>query len=285
MSFVGDFFGGGDTLDFLAGGKADVFDLFGRQAGQTAEDAAAQQEEAFGQGISEQRRQFDLLFGLTQPSIEAGNLARDQQMALLGLLGPEAQANAQAQIEVSPGQKFIRDRQERSLLRNSAATGGLGGGNVRTALQQQAAGFAQQDLENQFNRLSSLTGGAQTGTQQIGQFGGNAVNQITSLLGQQGAANAAGQFGQQQAQAQGVNNAIGIGGALATFFSDSRLKDSINEVGKFGVLNVYTWIWKTTGEADIGFIAEDVREHFPDIVEEHNGFLRVNYEAAIERAA
>lgn len=50
---------------------------------------------------------------------------------------------------VTPGQEFIRERQRQALLRSAGAIGGLGGGRVRTALQQQAAGFAQQDIQFQ----------------------------------------------------------------------------------------------------------------------------------------
>lgn len=157
MGFISDFFGDGDLIDIVAGGQADVADLFGRKGKKAADEAAAIQEEALGAGITEQRRQFDLLFGLSEPAIEAGDLARQQQLALLGLLGPEAQAQANTQFAESPGQQFIRERQQRALLRNQGAIGGLGGGNVRTALQEQAAGFAAQDQQNQFNRLSSLT--------------------------------------------------------------------------------------------------------------------------------
>ncbi len=284
MGFVSDFFGDGEAADVLAGGEGDFLDLWGRRAGREAREAAEVQEEQFGQGIAEQRRQFDLLYDLSRPSIEAGDLARQQQLALLGLLGPEAQQQAQSEVEESPAQKFIRDRQQRALLRNASAIGGLGGGNVRSALQEQAAGFAMQDAENQFNRLASLTGGAQVGVGNVGQFGGQATNAITNLLGQQGNAIASGIFGQQQARQQGTNNALAIGGALAAAFSDERLKDNVRKIGKMGDLNIYEWEWKSTGKTDRGFIAQEVKEKHPELVEEHNGFLKVNYEKVMEVA-
>ncbi len=41
--------------------------------------------DASSSSTAEQRRQFDIATGLTQPSIDAGNSARDQLMRLLGL--------------------------------------------------------------------------------------------------------------------------------------------------------------------------------------------------------
>jgi hypothetical protein len=251
-----------------------------RNARRASERAAAQQQAAAQGGIDVQSEQFNRILELLGPSIEGGDLARQQQLGLLGLLGPEAQQAAQDQFSESPGQQFIRERQQRALTRNQAAIGGLGGGNIRTALQEQAAGFAQQDFGNQFNRLSALSGAGQTAATNIGQFGQQSAGNIGNLLGQFGQAGAAGIFGQAQARNQLVSNLSAIGAS----FSDSRLKKNINKIGKIGCLNVYEWTWKTTGLDDVGFLAEEVKQEFPDLVEEHNGFLRVHYNEVLEAA-
>jgi len=264
MSFIGDAIGG----------------LFG--GGGAAQDAARIQQQGSDRAIDVQSDQFQQILGLLGPSMEAGDTARQQQLALLGLLGPEAQAAANTQFSDSPGQQFIRERQQRALTRNQAAMGGLGGGNIQTALQQQAAGFAAQDFGNQFNRLSGLSGAGQTAATNLGQFGQQSAANTGNLITQGAQAGAAGVLGQQQANAGLFGNLLGAG---AAFFSDSKLKEDITKIGKIGVLNVYEWKWKTTGLEDVGFIAEEVKQHFPDLVEEHNGFLRVDYNQAIERAA
>ena len=260
----------------------DPFDLTGQDAADEARYAAWDQTSALQGGIDVQNDQFQQILALLGPSMEAGDTARQQQLALLGLLGPEAQAAANTQFSESPGQQFIRERQQRALTRNQAAMGGLGGGNIQTALQEQAAGFAAQDFNNQFNRLSGLSGAGQNAVTNIGQFGQATAGNVANLMNQQGQATAAGTLGAQQARSQGAGNLLSLG---AAFFSDSKLKENINKIGKIGVLNVYEWKWKTTGLDDVGFIAEEVKEHFPDIVEEHNGFLRVDYNQAIEAAA
>lgn len=159
----------------------------------------------------------------------------------------QRQEQAFAAFNESPGQRFIRDRQERSLLRNASAIGGLGGGNVRTALQEQAAGFAQQDFQNQLDRLSQLsrsgqqaaTTGAQFGLgtggdianlqQQIGQVRGQgilgeAAGLAGGLTGEAGAVRdiaaiqAAGTLGKQQSQAALTGQILGLGGTIAGSF-------------------------------------------------------------------
>lgn len=98
------------------------------------------------------------------PFTQPGQQAAQQQAALSGALGPEAQATAFQQFQDSPGQAFLRDRGERAVLRNAAAIGGLGGGNVRRELVEFGQGLAAQDFQNQFDRLGQVAGrGLQSG--------------------------------------------------------------------------------------------------------------------------
>ncbi len=250
--------------------------------------AAEFQESAAQAGIDIQGEQFQRILQLLGGTAEGGDLARQQQLALLGLLGPEAQEAAQAQFKESPGQQFIRERQQRALVRNQGAIGQLGGGNIQTALQEQAAGFAQQDFASQFSRLGGLAEAGQQAATDIGQFGLAEATNIGELLGVQGRAAAAGTLGRAAARAEFTDDVTSgltsASGSIGSLFSDSKLKDNIIKIGKIGCLNVYEWTWKTTGLDDVGFIAEEVREHFPDLVEEHNGFLRVNYNQVMEVA-
>jgi hypothetical protein len=166
------------------------------------------------------RRQREQL----EPFAQAGVGALQQQQALLGLGTPEQQAAARASLTESAGQKFIRERAERSLLRNQAAIGGIGGGNVRSALVQQGAGFAAQIEADQFRRLSQLATGGQAAATNIGQGAlttGANVGQTQFQAGQltgAGAINTAarqGQFGQTAASNIG-NLAVAGGQARAT---------------------------------------------------------------------
>lgn len=143
------------------------------------------------------------------PYMQAGRGAVDLQAALSGAMGQQAQADAYANYNQSPGQRYLQQEAERSLLRNQAAIGGLGGGNVRRALQEQAIGLAQQDFGNAFNRLGSLSGQGLAATGARGQLAGQlaALNQQGSIAqgnlyaqGGLAAAQLAQQTGQDMAQ-------------------------------------------------------------------------------------
>jgi hypothetical protein len=204
-----------------------VDDITGTEAaGRSAKDAAGLQSVASikaSEGLSEAslgagqlqvdantaaenelRRQFQATRGQLTPFRNAAIPALQEQQALLGLSDEVSQQQAFANLQESPGQRFIREKQQRALLRNSAAIGGLGGGNVRTALQQQAAGFAQQDLENRFARLGQLTGQGLNATTNIGQFGAQSSGGIANLLQQSGQAKASGLMNSGQAIARGI---------------------------------------------------------------------------------
>lgn len=194
----------------IAGGSL----ISGALGAKSASDASKAQRQAAEAGIAEQARQFDITQEQLAPFREAGVSALEQQQALLGLSGPEAQAALFDQLVESPGQRFLRERQEKALLRNAAAVGGLGGGNVLTALQEQAAGFAQQDLQNQFARLGQLAGQGQATAVQLGQFGANRASNVANLLGQAGQARASGILGRNQAIQSGLSGLTSAIGAL-----------------------------------------------------------------------
>ena len=199
---VGGFFLGGGTAGAQLG--AILGSSFG--ASQAAGKAAEAQAEAAQAAIWAQRHQFNVTRRDLRPFREAGVLALGQQQSLLGMGTPEEQQQAFAAFTDSPGQQFLRNQQERALLRNSSAIGGLGGGNVRTALQEQAFGRAQTDFGNQFNRLASLSGTGQTAATSLGQFGSQSAGNIANLQAAGGEARASGILGQQQARAGAVQD-------------------------------------------------------------------------------
>jgi len=193
-----------------------VDDVTGVEGAQKAARKAGDlQAQAAFAGIDEQRRQFDVTQQNLQPFQEAGVSALAQQQALLGLSGAEAQQQAFNQFTESPGQRFLRERQEKALLRNASAIGGLGGGNVRTALQEQAAGIAQQDFQNQFGRLGQLAGQGQSAVTNIGQFGAQTAGNIANLGQTAAEARASGLLGAAQANTQFTNQLLQLGGQAA----------------------------------------------------------------------
>jgi len=181
----------------------------------SAGKSAAAGERASEAGIEEQRRQFDVTQANLQPFQEAGTAALTQQQALLGLSGDEAQQAAFTSIQESPGQKFIRERQQRSLVRGAAATGQRLGGNVLTALQEQGTGFAIQDIESQFGRLGQLAGQGQAATTSLGQFGAQSAGNIQQGLQQAGQARQTGILNQNAAFQQTLGGLANVAGQFA----------------------------------------------------------------------
>lgn len=197
-----------------------VEDITGQEAAaQAAQQAGTLQQQAAlaaEQGI---QQRFETTQEMIRPQVEAGDIAREQQLQLLGLRGAEEQATAFGGLQESPSQRFLRERGQRELLQNAAAIGGLDGGNVREALVQRGVGFAQQDLENQLARLSGLSGAGQVATTNIGQLGAGAAQQA-GQFGQAGAAaQASGILGAQQAAAQGTQQVLQLGGAAIGAFT------------------------------------------------------------------
>jgi hypothetical protein len=125
-----------------------------------------------------------------QPYSSAGRSALGVEAALSGALGPEAQQEAINNYIESPGQEFLRGRMEQSLLRNASATGGLGGGRVLTALQEQAMGIAstqqQQHLEN-LRSLAQRGQQADTGAAEINMSAASQLAGLAERLGVRGA--------------------------------------------------------------------------------------------------
>jgi hypothetical protein len=114
--------------------------------------------------------------GYLDPYMQTGKGANQQQAALSGALGPEAQKAAYAQYQQSPGVAFAQAEAERALKRNASALGGLGGGNIMRDLSQLAAGTYMQDYNNQFQQLGQVAdrgyGAATTGAGLEGQQAG-----------------------------------------------------------------------------------------------------------------
>ena len=189
-----------------------------------AESAAETQAGASRAGIAEQRSQFDEVQKLLAPYVQAGTgaitqflpfqqagqQAFQQQQALAGLLGPEAQQKAIAAIEGGAGYQAQIQAGEEALLQNASATGGLRGGNIQAALAQFRPQMLQRAIDQQYGRLGGFAG-AGIGASEALFRGGQASaagqasqaqtlgTNVATLLGREGQAVAGGQLAQGRA--------------------------------------------------------------------------------------
>jgi len=170
-----------------------------------ASSAAGIQGAAAEKGIEEQRRQFDALQTLLKPYTEAGVPALEQQQALLGLKGPEAE---RAAIErISGGERFqeLSRQGEEALLQRASATGGLRGGNIQAALGQFRPQLLNQLIDEQYGRLGGMTTLGQRSAAGVGAAGMESGTNVANLLSQEGAARSGGELNEARAYGQLFN--------------------------------------------------------------------------------
>ena len=157
-------------------------------------------------GLQQAEAGAETASGFMQPYQQAGETALQQQMALSGALGQEAFDQA---YQESPQMAFLREQGMRANLAGSAATGGLGGGNVQKELQRFGQGLASQGLQQQISNLSGLTSGGQNAA-------GTMANISTGL-------------GTQQ-----LNTNVGLGNQLANYNLSTGLP-AASQIGNLGV--------------------------------------------------
>jgi len=155
-----------------ATGAIDMLDMLNRMG---RGDLAQQ----YGTGLEQVQAASESASGFMQPYQQAGETALQQQLALSGAMGQDAFNQA---YQESPQIAFLREQGMRANLAGSAATGGLGGGNVQKELQRFGQGLASQGLQNQIANLSGLTSAGQNAA---GTMSNIATNLGTQQLGAQ----------------------------------------------------------------------------------------------------
>lgn len=170
-----------------------------------AKDAAGAQRDAAGQGIAEQRRQFDTFQENIQPYLGIGQT---------GITGLQGLLNDPNSIQQSNAYKFRYDQGLQGVDRSAAARGGLYSGGHLADLQKFGQGLASQEYDSQWNRLMGLANMGQNSAVGAGQLGQNSANSISGLYGQQGNAAANGAIGSANAWSNGI---AGIAGAFGQY--------------------------------------------------------------------
>ena len=171
----------------------------GAMQSSAAKSAGAAQERAAMMGVEEQRAAREEMRKLLEPYVAAGTPALQQQMAALGLAGPESQAEFVKQQEQSPIFQALARQGEEAILQKASATGGLRGGNVQGALAEFRPSLLNQFLTQQYERLGGMTALGQRSAAGVGAAGQETAGAIGNLLGEMGAAQAGAKLGSAQA--------------------------------------------------------------------------------------
>lgn len=247
-----------------------VGDLWDGLTGKTAAETAGKATDA---SIGFQREALDYLKQSQAPLLAA------QQFGLGGLqdyYGGNQQGLID-QVQSSPFYSSMINQGEEAVLRGAAATGGLRSGGTNQALAQNSQNVLQSLVGQQLGGLGQMAG-YQPNT-------GMVANQLNSI----GNTSAQGITAIGQAQQQGLGNILNLGTSVAGMFgfSDERLKDNVEKVGKVNGHNWYKWTWNEAAKAlglsgvSQGVIAQEVEQAAPHLIGERDGFLTVNYEGII----
>lgn len=263
----------------------DISDPLGKdQAANATASAGRVQAEAYGRGIDEQSRQFDAIRALLAPFVNAGTGALPD-VANAGTIGGFDERIAQ--ILGSDAFKALLGEREKASIHGLSQVGLSRSGAAARAAAAIPTDLAVAIEEALYGRRANLANMGQASAVGQATIGSNISSQIAQLMGQQGEAIAGGIIGGQQARAGITGNAINAGATIASaaiMFSDPRLKENMEPIGKIGPLTLYEWDWKPgvsklIGKMSIGFNADEVEEHFPQHTVRVHGFLAVNYPA------
>ncbi len=261
-----------------------------------------------GQFLSQAGQQQGQLAGqnaqlATQANLASArnSLAAAQQKA--GLFGQGAGIGANLAGQ-GAGMQFGAGQNVANLL--SGAGGDIAGMRFQTGRDMasqigQSASALSKLAEQQGSGLSDIIGGGSSNLANLisgsGQFDANQqaqLGQILANLSVGAGSNAAGlqsevgkaEFGAQMAAKEDKQQTIGaIAGIVASMFSDERLKDNVELIGKQGDYNVYSWTYNDdipdkslVGVRAVGVMAGEVEKINPSAVTKHeSGYKMVNY--------
>jgi hypothetical protein len=236
----------------------------GLMQGNAAQEGAQAQEQKAQQAqqLELQNQQAGVNFGENEWSQQQAaeqpyqQLGQQSANAYSKLLSTPFTAPTLAQAQQTPGYQFNLQTGTQAIDENAAATGNLNSGNTGVALQKFGQGLASTTYQQAYNNalgtyntnLGAAAQGVQTGlnsTQQLGQFGQAAANNLSNLyltggqqqasqLNNQGAATAAGDIGQANAYSNmfnGATNSLTQGLAMAAIGTPGGLSGSYSPVG------------------------------------------------------
>tara|TARA_R110000787_G_scaffold194120_1_gene305724 strand:+ start:30752 stop:31606 length:855 start_codon:yes stop_codon:yes gene_type:complete len=251
--------------------------------------AARAQQEANQASIDEMKRQFNITQENIAPFMEAGQGA---------IPGVEAGATVGGMDEML-AQIFNSDifgslvgERERAVQGQLAAGGLTRSGTAMTEAARVPTDLGlmlEQLLSGRQTNLMNTGLNAAVGLGQMGQQ--NSAN-IGNTMSASGNAISSGIITDAQAKAQGSQNLLNTAATIGSMFmgfSDPRLKINVEPVADIKGLNVYQWDWTpetkgtlVEGCATIGFMADEVKEKYPQHIHEFGGFMVVDYPALLD---
>lgn len=193
--------------------------ITGTNQAAAGQQAAAQTQAASAQaGLDQQNKMFEALRASLTPYMTAGTGALSSFQNLSGLGGADAQQAAINGIQGGSQFQALNQQGQNAILQNSAATGGLRGGNTQGALAQFSPQLLQGLIQQQLGNYQGIASLGQNAAAGVGNAGQQSANAISNLLQQQGAATAGGQISAGNLAGTNFNSLLKLGGTIAGFF-------------------------------------------------------------------
>ena len=155
---------------------------------------------------------FDEAVSLLEPLAAQGGLAQELYLNLIGVNGPQAQAQAFQDYIQSPETQFLQQQGREGVERSAASRGGLFSGRTLADLDQRSQQISSLGLNNRLSQLASA-----------GSQGINATNNLANLATGRGSALAGIESNRGRASQQAVlgaqNERVGLTSGLASLGS------------------------------------------------------------------
>lgn len=226
----------------------------GDRAGVAQAELARQQGLAAGQTLAGLQSQG---YGQALTAAQQDAQRQSQAAYTMGALGQEAQSTALTGANAQIGAGQLQQQQGQNQI------------NADYSQFQQA----RQYPFNTSQWLAAILGG------QAGQLGGTSTTTAPAPgIAQQAIGAGAG--------IAGILGATGAFGSSGWLWSDERLKENIEPIGRaFDGQMIYRYNFKGDPKTQIGFLAQEVERHAPGAVHEIDGIKGVDYHDATDEAA
>jgi hypothetical protein len=271
-------------------GGINMFDLAGsKKQGQEAYDAVVRRAGFIPLQTSQNQSTTDTA-GLNSyvDNLIAQQAAQAQQSPTFGSLLKNYTGQ---DIYEDPSYKFRLGEGQKAMERQLAASGRFLSPSGSKALMDygqqmgsQEFGNAynryNQDQQNLFSRLATLSGYGQAGASSNIAGGQNLANVNSQIYSGMANSQIAAQQAAQANRGSMFNSLLGAGAQLGSAYlmSDKNIKENIKKVGEENGFNLYEFNYIGKPEKRfVGVMAQEVQEIMPDAVAEIGGYLAVDY--------
>jgi hypothetical protein len=165
----------------------------------------------FGAGMDQLQHYFGQAQQYQNPFFQAGQGAIAPYQHMLGQMSnpQDFYRNIMGGYQQSPAAQYQQQQGMRAAQNMGSASGLTGSSPLMQQAQQNAQNISSQDMQNYFNNIMGIQGGAMQGYGNLMGMGQNSANSMSNLLSQLGGGMANGAYGQQAGQNQDQSNMLG----------------------------------------------------------------------------